>query len=565
MTTNLQTATRTVTLYRLRTPEGLDLDLNTVVSESYRGRDGYSAVPVEHGGVDGLLITGSLARDRAEWCPALTALTGIDVDLANRTPSGLLVIRTQRAVYGLTYGMGHNMIDPERLDLGFGLQFALRSLDDRSISLVRRHFMDARGRTDENSTTRGGSLRELGTDWVGSIVSKVTGNAVDLPLTHASHGRGNIRVSCKDTSVTLPIAHTPEHFLHDLKVIEDTCALPAPLPGLETLARVRSLHRKGRTALVRSLDGQLDALLAGPRPDRLALSVPGECAPYTEEARAVRITCGSRVTQVDELDLDDVLQAVRDRSDGRRLAALKQSVRIQLFADKDGLEPLHPPVAGHRWITAEMRSGAAYHFYWQGCWYEVGAEYADALREEVSEVLSRPSKVTLPYWPVGEKTDEAWFNGEAAKRDGYDLFDRKNVHTGFFRGGGLEICDLLGPDGQLIMVKKADEGSAGLSHLFAQARTSIEAVRYDNEVRKKFLARVAELRPDLSAEDVLAVPTVVLAIRLKRGVAITADSLFAFAQVLLLQTAMALQGMGARVEVVPVYADDTESPSSPSA
>ena len=36
------------------------------------------------------------------------------------------------------------------------------------------------------------------------------------------------------------------------------------------------------------------------------------------------------------------------------------------------------------------------------------------------------------------------------------------------RHGPLEICDLLGPDNELIHVKRA-EGSAPLSHLFSQA------------------------------------------------------------------------------------------------
>ncbi|MFD9599937.1 DUF6119 family protein [Streptomyces sp. NPDC059970] len=63
-----------------------------------------------------------------------------------------------------------------------------------------------------------------------------------------------------------------------------------------------------------------------------------------------------------------------------------------------------------------------------------------------------------------------------------------------------------------------------------------------------------ELRPNDPPEDILATPTIVLAIRLKRGVPLTADSLFAFSQVSLLQTALALQGMGAKVEVVPIWA-----------
>ncbi|MEV4870678.1 DUF6119 family protein [Streptomyces syringium] len=545
--------TRKTSLYRLRTPEGIGLDLHTLVGERYRAREGFTTTPVDHAGVNGLLVTGSLARDRAEWCDVLTGLTGTDVRVASRIPSGLLLVRTERAVYGLTYGMGHHMIDPLRLDPGFGLEFALRSLDQHSISLVRRHFMDARGRTDENSATRGGHLRDLGADWAGSIVSKITGKAVDLPLTHASGDRRALCASCTDSAITLPLGRVPEQFLRDLRVIEDTCTLPAPLPGLEALARVRSLRRRGKTALVRGLDAQLDQCLGDPHAPGLALSVPSECAPYAADSRAVRIMHGSRATELDDLDIDDVRQFVHDRPDGHRLPALK-GIRIQMFADGECVDPLSAPVPGHRWIIAEMRSGAAYHFYWEGNWYEVGAEFLQALRDEVTELLARPSAVVLPHWPVGKETDEAWFNKQAAKQSGYDLFDCKTVRTRTFRGGGLEICDVLGPEGQLIMVKKADKGTAGLSHLFAQARAAIETLRYDAEVREKFLARVAELRPYQPAEDILATPTVVLAIRLKHGVPLTADSLFAFAQVSLLQTAVALQGMGARVEIVTINA-----------
>ncbi|MGW2086640.1 DUF6119 family protein [Streptomyces sp. NPDC001880] len=553
MSPKKQAATRKTSLYRLNAPAGPGLDLYTLVEERYRGREGFTARPVDHAGVVGLLVTGSIERDRAEWCDVLSELTGADVQVAGRTSSGLLLVRTERAVYAVTYGMGHHMIDPARLDLGFGLQFALRCLDQDDISLVRRHLMDARGRTDENSTNRGGSLRDLGTEWIGSVVSKITGKAIDLPFTHTSAGLRSIGVSCSDSSISLPLGRSPQQFLNDLRVIEDACTQPAPLPGLESLARVRSLRRRGKTDLVRELNERLDQYLGDPDAPGLALNFPGECASHATETRAIRIMRGSRVIDVGDLDIDDIRQFVRDRPDGCRLSTLKD-VRVQLFADEECTESLSPSIPGHRWITAEVRSGAAHHFYWQGSWYEIGAEFVQALQDDVTELLNRPSGVVLPAWPVGKKTDEDWFNKEAAKQPGYDLFDKKTVRTATFRGGGLEICDLLGPEGQLVMVKKADKGSSGLSHLFAQARTAVEALRYDVAVREKFLARVAELRPNQLPEEILATPTVVLAIRLKYGVPLTADSLFAFSQVSLLQTVLALQGMGAKVEVVPIYA-----------
>ncbi|MFC9942162.1 DUF6119 family protein [Streptomyces pratensis] len=554
MAAKKKSLTRKTSVYRLNAPSETAIDLRTLVSRRYRDREGFTTTPVDHQGVTGLLVIGSIARERAAWCDPLAELTGIDVQVAGRTSSGMLLVRVDWSVYAVTYGMGHHMIDPARLDLGFGLRFALRSLDQDAVSLVRRHLMDARGRTDENSTTRGGNLRDLGNEWVGSIVSKITGRAIDLPLTHTVDGSRVLGVSCTDTSITLPLGLSPQQFMHDLRVIENACTQPAPLPGLESLARVRSLRRRGGTVLVQELDAELDRRLGDPGVPGVALNLPGECAAFAADVRAVRVTRGSRAVDVDDmdtLDIEDIRQLCCDRPEGHRLQALRD-VRVQLFSDEGCTEPLGPPVAGHRWITAEVLSGAAHHFYWQGSWYEIGAEFVQALKSSVTELLDRPSKVTLPLWPKGK--DEDWFNKQASRQPDYDLFDKKTVRTKTFRGGGLEICDLLGPEGQLIMVKKADSGSSGLSHLFAQARTAIEALRYDVEVREQFLARVAELRPDLRPEDILATPTVVLAIRLKYGVPITAESLFAFSQVSLLQTDVALQGMGAKVEVVPIYA-----------
>ncbi|MDP4510653.1 DUF6119 family protein [Nonomuraea turcica] len=68
-----------------------------------------------------------------------------------RTALALLLVRTEKAVYGLTYGMGHLMIDPVRIDPGFGIEFAVRCLNEDRITKIRRQVMDARGRTAASS------------------------------------------------------------------------------------------------------------------------------------------------------------------------------------------------------------------------------------------------------------------------------------------------------------------------------------------------------------------------------------------------------------------------------
>ena len=194
-------------------------------------------------------------------------------------------------------------------------------------------------------------------------------------------------------------------------------------------------------------------------------------------------------------------------------------------------------------------------FYWQGQWYEIGAEYLSTVEARVAELLAQPASVTLPPWTEageGKTHDEDWYNKEITKQDGYVLLDKNTVRTKFFRGGGLEIADALGPSGQLVCVKKADRSTAPLNHLFAQGRLAVETLRWDKAVREKFMAKLRGLAPDCLVDTLSSAPVVVFGIMLKDGAPITVDSLFAFAKVSLLHTATMLEGMGARLEIVSI-------------
>ncbi|MGW5465686.1 TIGR04141 family sporadically distributed protein [Streptomyces sp. NPDC003996] len=72
-------------------------------------------------------------------------------------------------------------------------------------------------------------------------------------------------------------------------------------------------------------------------------------------------------------------------------------------------------------------------------------------------------------------------------------FDRNNVQTALHRGNGVEICDLLSPDNDLVMVKRA-KGSDALSHFFSQALVAVQTLRNSPEGRERFAEKVAEAR-----------------------------------------------------------------------
>jgi uncharacterized protein (TIGR04141 family) len=175
-----------------------------------------------------------------------------------------------------------------------------------------------------------------------------------------------------------------------------------------------------------------------------------------------------------------------------------------------------------------------------GAWYEIGAAYLDSIRTQVEQLLNGVPTLDLPAW------DPTWherrYNEHVQDvRAGYLNLDRDLVRAGIHRSTGFEVCDVLGPDNELVLIKKA-KGSAPLSHLFSQVLVSIQTLTHNPEARAQFTTKVRQcpkgrhLPPDFQPKKI------VFGILLKQGDRLTTDTLFPFSQVTLAHTAHELQG-----------------------
>ncbi|OKI15455.1 hypothetical protein A6A25_14210 [Saccharothrix sp. CB00851] len=525
-----------------------DVDLRSFVEPYYLRSDRFTVDEVDHGRLKGLVVTGSTGPVPAPWCDLLTALVGRLVVQTKQNALALLLVRTDKAVYAATYGMGRVILAPGVIDPGFGIEFAVRCLDHDRVTRVRRHLMDARGRTDENSASAGEHIRGFGIEQFGEIVSQISGKITDIPLTYTKDRKRPAQITGNDRTLKVRLGTTPESLMADLMLIEEVCARSNPLPEFEFIANVRPIDPKSSRA--RRLDRRFDAMLGEADTDRVALAVPTECRERYEFAETFKVTLAGCSRWPAELDVDELVAGVRHLPSGERLEALRKG-RVQMFGDTAGEDPLSRKVHADHWLTAEVSDGADHWFYWQGRWYEIGGNYATVIDQRIADLLTLPASVTLPPWPAGAGHDEGWYNKEVAAQDGYVLLDKDTVRTKRFRGGGLEIADVLGPDGQLVCIKKADK-TAALNHLFAQGRVAVETLRYDAAARRKFLDKVDALAPGHPVDSSFRSPTLVYGIMLKDGTTLTPETLFSFAKVSLLHAATSLQGMGVRLEIASI-------------
>ncbi|MFE1957757.1 DUF6119 family protein [Streptomyces sp. NPDC059479] len=532
--------------------------MRTFVRERYLDDEDYQAREFTRPGLEGLLITGGVPRERADWCSAVESITGLDVNEHSRAAAGLIIMRTGRDTYALSYGVGQHMLDPYFRDDEFGLEFATRCLNDDGVIKIRNQIMDGRGRVDEYSVSRGERIDDFGLDRFGAVVRRICGTVSGLSLTSLETGRTRqIRVECSQATIKLPLATTVEQFLSDLRAIEDVCAKPDPLPQLRFVRRVHTLDNRSHKAV--QAQKILETHLTDPDSPRLTIGVPDSCQESYSSAQAFRARRGARTIGTSDLELHHLLQLIQDKPEGERLKALGD-VRVTMFSDDDYQTPAGVTTNGKEWLIADITMGTDRLYYGNGKWFEVGAGFLETLEEELTALFTQPQTITLPPWPKGppnskghDSHDEDWFNQQAAKPDGYLLFDKQNIVTENFKGGGLEICDVLGPENQLICIRKAPTSTAPLNHLFAQGVVAVETLRSDIEIRTKFLEQVAAHTPDHRLLHDFGTLRVVFGILLKDGQDIRVNSLFAFAQVSLLQAVRRLCAMNAEVEVVAIH------------
>jgi uncharacterized protein (TIGR04141 family) len=379
----------------------------------------------------------------------------------------------------------------------------------------------------------------------GEVISRLVGRSASTNnLSFSKTGRVYFSLSGSD-SLALPIGLTAADLLGDLDEIESVIDTGQPVEDLRFVEQLR--HLKSKDKRVPELESLLGAALKPGTDARLALAYPFERDDEHGEAQAYRIKIpGEKTHVVDDLTLEQLREPLGvGVAEADRLRTLAMAT-VQALGDDTGDTVISRAIPANKWITAEVTLNGHQYFYRQGRWYEVGAGYLEYLRGQVDEILKQPTAVSLPDWTRDE--DEKDFNARASLDSGYVLLDRRLVRTKT-HPRGIELCDLLGPNNELIHVKQAGS-SAPLSHLFAQGAVSAEALSTDSEARARLREMVAEQRPDNPLREDWQPDRVVYAMALDRT--ITSETLFTFSQVVLVRYAQRLARMRVKVAILPI-------------
>jgi uncharacterized protein (TIGR04141 family) len=556
--TNRQSKAQKVSLYRLVAPD--DGALTSCIQQKYID-NGFEMRTVFVGELHGLLIFGVIPNPSPKWLPHVISITGQRPDVHNDTSAAVLLLPFSGYIYGLSWGFGHLILAPSRIDPSFGLRFAIRRANPQQVRSLTIHTMDTLARTARTTVPAGATLEAFGMEEIGEVVSRLVGRISANGLSGTREGDENYLTVRGADGLSIPLGLEPADLLADLRYLHNVVETESPVEGLEHFEHTRPLL-PGHPALEELKMQLAESLIPGSA--RISLSWPAEWEEEHGEASSYHLTNlgrGEWDDEPDDLALDHLLLPLAQRRIERRLAALK-NIHIQAM-DASGY-PISRSISGDKWITFETDLDGNRYVFHQGRWFNMGGSYLEMLRSRVEKIFAQKSSLILPAWPKEPKkkggigiAEEGNYNKHAARCDrSLICLDRQLLKTTQHHRG-IEACDLLGPDDELIHVKRLDD-SVSASHLFNQALVSADALRRQADAVGQLRWRVQQqsggtrdISPDFR-------PTkVVLAFG---GREAKPDALFTFSQVTLVRCAQRLGELEIRLEIVEISDSDKVIP-----
>jgi uncharacterized protein (TIGR04141 family) len=490
--------------------------------------------------------------DVAKWCTDASVTTGLELSYADCRSDGVLLLGVDGVAYAMSYGSGYLQIPDALKDQRFGLRFLIRRLDSDQVRDLVRRRPDARGRTDSTLVAAGAPVWTLGVAENVEIIRRIGGKAKDLKVTFSSRDDRAVNVE-GSVGLKMPFGIEPEALVADTRECERVCREEEPD---ERLAFIEWVQPVAASATLAELNGELEKLLAGTAEaaEYLVPVVPTSVLEHYGEAHSFTIRIGhARTEPVPTLELKDFLRRTRKQRPGERVKALRGG-HVYLNAADDNVLGFASAI---RWLEANVSLDSERYFLMDGDWFQIGADYVRTSRDEISRLFPVTPSVELPEWSLPAKRTEYDYNRSVAARykGKYLCLDRnQSVRDPLGARSSLEICDLLGPNNELIHVKRA-VGSAPLSHLFFQGLVSAQSmITGPTSVRERFVATVAGM-PDGRVLPPDFKPTkVIYAILMENGKSLTPDTLFPFSQATLAHAARILSTYGIEVETIGIPA-----------
>ena len=409
-------------------------------------------------------------------------------DLFNTSNSAILLILRQNHIFAFTFGHSHHLLNQLALEPDFGIRTALNGLKPDSIRSIDTYTIEEQTIHKRSQASKAASLDLFGLDISRDILRAVTGDPLDKDSFHTLAGvEALLSVTARVDFFNLALFCDKLLKLYHQRVYK------------KNFSWVDNMRRVTDTITLGQLDARLFSDLQKPTPTAY-LSPPEPI----EWAEISGFTYSNRTTPIEpDLQLTHYLSAfVTPLADLKQFQEDKANLHIPASTTPTATWPVY------KCLIYETDIRTQRYVLSNGQWFEIDHDFSKQVLTTISSIPS--ARIALPAVrskPGGGLESEPDYNARAVSEQRTTaLLDGKTAKCRFATSG-IEPCDLLTKDLDLIHVKHRKGGSSSLSHLFAQGRVSAEALINDEQYRREVRNLLKHIQPSWEARIPLKRPT----------------------------------------------------------
>lgn len=422
-------------------------------------------------GLEGKLFVKIPAEKKPKWSSFTESITGVSLDeLANRSSSAVLIIKTATATMAFTFGYGRFLIDTKYFVHDFGIKTALNTLNHDSLRSVDLFTLEDQAVQKKSQASRESSVGVFGIDISRDVLRAVTGS----PKT----GVNLKNISGGDAVYSFGIEMDVDEISQLVDLLSSYYANDSYKSNFSWVDNIRKVKEKSE---IDSLDEKLLNKIKAKSTD-ISITIPEMVQwdsiygfSFTRTKSSIKPTIEPR-EYLDNIDVATV--------------SVDSIKRDRLF-----VYDVHENKSEHqiyKCIYFEHEETDKTYILFVGLWYEIDNSFVARVDSTLGKL--NVSSLAFPRVYVWDEVkdgktkskieSEGDYNERASTSHSYHLLDKKLIKSNRTTTP-IELCDLMTDNKQFIHVKHRKGGSAGLSHLFAQGSVSAEILLGDKEFRKK--------------------------------------------------------------------------------
>lgn len=421
--------------------------------------------------LEGKLFVKIPTEKKPKWSGFTENITGVSLDeLANRSSSAVLIIKTATATMAFTFGYGRFLIETKYFVHDFGIKTALNTLNHDSLRSVDLFTLEDQAVQKKAQASRESSVGVFGIDISRDVLRAVTGSP--------KSGLGLKNISGGDAVYSFGIEM---HVNEISKVVDLLFGYYENDSYKSNFSWVDNIRKVKEKSEIDHLDGKLiDKIKA--KSSEITITIPEIVQwdtiygfSYTRTKNSIKPTIEPK-EYLANIDVATI--------------SIESIKRDRLF-----VYDVHENESEHqiyKCIYFEHKDTDKTYILFAGLWYEIDNSFMARVNSTLGQINISPLAFPKVYvWDEikdgktkSKIESEGDYNDRASTSHGYHLLDKKLIKSNRTTTS-IELCDLMTDNKQFIHVKHRKGGSAGLSHLFAQGSVSAEILLGDKEFRKK--------------------------------------------------------------------------------